>query len=106
MTIRYVVWKNITVDIGKERNRLEVYRDVLSLINDELVKRKAESIPIQYVSNMLDHEILKYLEVLEMKGFLHKTPLSLTQKGKQFLKDFNKIEVFLKEWNIYQDFES
>ncbi len=99
------MWKSITVDIGKEGNRLEIYHDILDLINKELVQRNVESIPIQYVNFMVDTKISKYFDILERKGLLQKTPLSLTKKGKLFLRDYNKIVTFLKQWNIYQDLE-
>lgn len=100
-----VLWKNIVVDIGRKGNRLEIYHDILSLINEELVKRNTEFIPIQYVSYMSDDMTSKYLDILERKGFLQKIPLSLTEKGKLFLRDYNKIVAFLKQWSIYQDLE-
>lgn len=100
-----VLWKNIVVDISRQGNKLEIYHDILSLINEELVKRNTEFIPIQFVSYMSDDMTSKYLDILERKGFLQKIPLSLTKKGKLFLRDYNKIVAFLKQWSIYQDLE-
>lgn len=99
------MWKNITVDISKQENRLEIYHNILSIINEELVKRSTESIPIQYVRSMSDDMISKWFDILERKGLLQKVPLSLTKKGKLFLRDYDKIVAFLKEWNIYQDLD-
>jgi predicted transcriptional regulator len=99
------MWKNITVDISKQANRLEIYHHILSIINEELVKRGTESIHIQYVRGMSDDMISKWFDILERKGLLQKAPLSLTKKGKLFLRDYDKIVAFLKEWNIYQDLD-
>lgn len=100
-----MLWKKITDDASKLNNRLEIYQNILSLINQELMKRHSKSISVRYVSGMSYDEISKYLEILEEKGFLQKIPLSLTSKGRLFLKNYNNIVAFLKRWNIYEELE-
>ena len=50
---------------------------------------------IQFLSNMSYDKINKYFDELENSKMIRKKPLVLTDKGKEFLIDYEKIHEFI-----------
>jgi predicted transcriptional regulator len=86
-----------------KRNKLEIYNDILTAISQELVNNGdgwAKPTRVQLKSNLAYDKLAKYLDELECKKLITQYPLSITERGKDFLQDYNRISDFLIETGI------
>jgi predicted transcriptional regulator len=86
---------------------MELYHDILKGILDELVdseigngNSKVKPTRVQLRSNLAYDKLVKYLNELESNKMIIKDPLQITPKGRDFLRDFNRIASFLMEMGI------
>ena len=85
---------------------MELYYDILKAISEELVEndeddeRKVKPTRIQLRSNLAYDKLVKYLNELENNKMIIKDPLGITPKGRDFLRDFDRIASFLIEMGI------
>lgn len=86
---------------------MELYHDILKSILDELVDNesgdgngKVKPTRVQLRSNLAYDKLAKYLNELENKKMIIKDPLQITPKGRDFLRDFDRIASFLIEMGI------
>lgn len=83
-----------------KRNKMEIYNDILSAIKQELNHGEARPTRIQSKSNLAYDRLTRYLDELETEGMITKKPLALTQKGRDFLQDYDRIKEFLEEIGV------
>ena len=83
-----------------KRNKLEIYNDILSSIKIELVEGEAKPTRIQSKSNLAYDKLTRYLGELEGKALITQEPLTLTEKGRDFLQDYDRIKGFLEEMGV------
>jgi len=86
---------------------MELYHDILKGILDELVDNdsgdgnsKVKPTRVQLRSNLAYNKLAKYLNKLENNKMIIKDPLQITPKGRDFLRDFDRIASFLIEMGI------
>ena len=86
---------------------MELYHDILKGILDELVDNesgdgngKIKPTRVQLRSNLAYDKLAKYLNELERNKLIIKDPLQITPKGRDFLRDFDRIASFLIEMGI------
>ena len=86
---------------------MELYHDILKAILDELVDNesvdgngKVKPTRVQLRSNLAYDKFAKYLNELENNKLIIKDPLQITPKGRDFLRDFERIASFLIEMGI------
>ena len=86
---------------------MELYYDILKGILDELVDNesgygnsKVKPTRVRLRSNLAYDKLAKYLNELESNKMIIKDPLQITPKGRDFLKDFDRIASFLIEMGI------
>ena len=89
-----------------KRNKLEIYNDILSAIKVESTttngddEAAAKPTRVQSLSNLAYDKLVRYLDELESKKMIVQNPLSITQKGYEFLQDYDRIRDFLATMNI------
>jgi predicted transcriptional regulator len=84
-----------------KRNKMEIYNDILSALKqEELSYREARPTRIQSKSNLAYDRLTRYLNELETQEMITNYPLTLTQKGRDFLQDYDRIKDFLEEMGI------
>ncbi len=83
-----------------KRNKLEIYNDVLSAIKIEVIKGDARTTRVQSLSNLAYDKLTRYLGELETKAMITTSPLRLTQKGRDFLQDYERIRDFMQEMGL------
>lgn len=85
-----------------KRNKLEIFNDILSAIKLELSEGDGEAKPtrIQSMSNLAYDKLTRYLGELEGRAMITQEPLSLTDKGRDFLEDYDRIKAFLEEMGV------
>jgi len=83
---------------------MELYHDILKAILEELVENdkdcKIKPTRVQLRSNLAYDKLVRYLDELENNKMIRQDPLQITQKGKDFLRDFDRIASFLIEMGI------
>lgn len=79
---------------------MEIYNDILSAIERELPNGGAKPTRIQSLSNLAYDKLIKYLNELESKKMIMQDPLRITEKGHDFLQDYDRIRDFVIEMGI------
>ena len=90
---------------------MEIYNDILSAIKAELTNGDARPTRVQTLSNLAYDKLVRYLNELEGKNMIAQNPLRITEKGYDFLEDYDRIKDFVNamgvkyfdipEWEIY-----
>ena len=73
---------------------MEIYNDILSAIKLELTSGEAKPTKVQSLSNLAYDKLARYLDELEGKKMIMQEPLVITEKGHDFLQDYNRIKDF------------
>ena len=79
---------------------MEIYNDILSAIAQELTNGEAKPTRIQTLSNLAYDKLVRYLDELEGKKMIMQNPLGITEKGRDFLQDYNRIKDFVFEMGV------
>jgi predicted transcriptional regulator len=83
-----------------KRNKMEIYNDILTAINQESCHGEARPTRIQAKSNLAYDKLMRYLVELEGLETITREPLVLTQRGLDFLQDYDRIKGFLEEMGV------
>jgi predicted transcriptional regulator len=79
---------------------MEIYNDILSAINLELTNGEAKPTRVQSLSNLAYDKLVRYLNELESKKMIMQDPLQITEKGQDFLQDYDRIRGFVLDMGI------
>lgn len=86
------------------RSKLELYNDILNAIVDEIANDDdgvAKPTRVQLHSNLAYDKLARYLDELENKKMILQSPLlMITEKGRDFLQDYDRISNFVLEMGI------
>lgn len=83
-----------------KRNKMEIYNDILSAISRELTNGEARPTRVQATSNLAYDKLVRYLNELEGKKMIMQNPLALTEKGRDFLQDYDRIRDFIVDMGV------
>lgn len=78
-----------------KRNKMEIYNDILSAITKELTDGEAKPTRVQILSNLAYDKLVRYLNELESKNMIMQDPLGITERGRDFLQDYDRIKDFV-----------
>ena len=79
---------------------MEIYNDILSAINLELTNGEAKPTRVQSLSNLAYDKLVRYLNELEGKKMIIQDPLQITEKGRDFLQDYDRIKGFVLDMGV------
>ncbi len=79
---------------------MEIYNDILSAINLELTNGEAKPTRVQTLSNLAYDKLVRYLNELEVKKMIMQDPLQITEKGRDFLQDYDRIKGFVLDMGL------
>ena len=65
---------------------------------NELTDGQAKPTRVQLYSNFSYDKLVRYLAELENKNLIIKDPLNITEKGRDFLQDYDRIANFVLKW--------
>jgi predicted transcriptional regulator len=83
------------------RDKLKIYGDLLSVLNSEDKTEKIVLSHIQTRINVPFDRLKKYIfELNELDLIQDEKSLKLTEKGKQYLKEYERILGFMKRMGI------
>jgi predicted transcriptional regulator len=83
-----------------KRNKMEIYNDILSAIKAELTSGEAKPTRVQTLSNLAYDKLARYLDELEGKEMIAQNPLRMTEKGHDFLQDYERIRDFIAAMGV------
>ena len=82
---------------------MELYNDILKAIVEEITNGDggvAKPTKVQLSSNLAYDKLTRYLDELENKKMILQGPLLITEKGRDFLQDYDRISNFILEMGI------
>ena len=79
---------------------MEIYNDILSAVNSELSNGEAKPTRVQILSNLAYDKLVRYLNELEGKKMIMQDPLQITEKGRDFLQDYDRIKGFVFDMGV------
>lgn len=79
---------------------MEIYNDILSAIKAELTNGEAKPTRVQTLSNLAYDKLVRYLDELENKEMIAQGPLRITDKGHDFLQDYDRIRDFVAAMGV------
>ncbi len=83
-----------------KRNKMEIYNDILRAIKIELTNGEARPTRVQSLSNLAYDKLVRYLDELEGKEMILQNPLTITEKGHDFLQDYDRIRDFVDAMGV------
>lgn len=93
--------------MNKKRTKLEVVKDILEVLREN---RNVKITHLIYKSNLSNNSIKRYLDELISSKLIafevneDKKIYKLTDKGCNFLNDFNKIKIFSDSYGLGEFF--
>jgi predicted transcriptional regulator len=79
---------------------MEIYNDILNAIKLESINGSAKPTRVQSLSNLAYDKLTRYLSELEGRKMIALNPLGITEKGRDFLQDYDRIKDFLQEMGM------
>ncbi len=92
----------------EKRHKLQLHYEILCAIDDSIINyRIVRPTNIQHISRLSYDKLINHLMDLEQKGMIHrdvenKRSITLTNKGKMFLKQYTKGEFVETESSQYK----
>ncbi len=85
----------------ERRTRIQLYFDIISAIfEEEMDNDNISPTRIQFKCNTSYDKLTKYLEEMKSKEIIDNDEIKVTEKGKQFHKDYSKINDLIQELSI------
>ena len=83
------------------RDKLKIYGDLLTVLNDESKNDRIVLTRVQVRINVPFDRLKKYISELKDLGLINdETSLGLSEKGKQYLREYEKILGFMKRMGL------
>ncbi|MBT0158718.1 hypothetical protein G4O51_01900 [Candidatus Bathyarchaeota archaeon A05DMB-2] len=83
------------------RDKLKIYGDLLLVLNDESKNGRIVLTRVQVKINVPFDRLKKYISELRELGLIEdETSLRLSEKGKQYLRDYGKVLDFMKRMGL------
>lgn len=80
---------------------MEIFNDILSGINIEsTANSEVKPTRVAHIANMSYDKLSRYLEELKDKQLIVNSPIILTEKGRKFLQDYEKIHDFITKMKL------
>jgi predicted transcriptional regulator len=80
-----------------KRTVIEIYYDILTGIEGERAAHILRKTKVQQNSNLSYDKFSRYLQDMAEKGLVNLEPLSITEKGREFLHDYHRIRAFMAQ---------
>ena len=83
------------------RDKLKIYGDILSILYREARAEKIVLTRVQLKTNLPFDRLKNYIAELKDLGLIRQEPnLRLTEKGKQYLTEYEKVLEFMKRMGL------
>jgi predicted transcriptional regulator len=83
------------------RDKLKIYGDILSVLQQQPKAEKIVLTRVQVQANVAFDRLKNYIADLKDLGLIEdETTLKLTEKGKQYVKDYENVVEFMKRMGL------
>jgi predicted transcriptional regulator len=82
------------------RSKMEIYFDIIVAIKEEQTNGEVKPTRIQFQSNLSYDNLLSHMDELEKIKMINKNPIAVTEKGKAFIQDYDKIRKYMNELGL------
>lgn len=83
------------------RDKLKIYNDLLTVLNEEAKKEKIILSWVQVKTNLPFDRLKKNVQELIQIGLIEdEVSLKLTEKGREYIKEYKKVMEFIKRMGI------
>jgi predicted transcriptional regulator len=82
------------------RDKMRIYYDVLYAIESDRKEKKLVLTRIQEKANIPFDRLKTYLKELTELGLIQDDPLQLTEKGQQYMIEYEKVQDFMKRMGL------
>jgi len=83
------------------RDKLKIYGDILSVLQQQPKAEKIVLTRVQVQGNVAFERLKNYIADLKDLGLIEdETTLKLTEKGKQYVKDYENVVEFMKRMGL------
>lgn len=82
------------------RDRLKIYGDLLTILSEEATKEKIVLTAVQMRLNVPFDRLKKYISELYNLGLIEEASLKLTEKGKKYISEYEKILDFMEQMGM------
>jgi predicted transcriptional regulator len=83
------------------RDKLKIYGDLLSILSDECKTEKIVLTKVQLQINVPFDRLKNYIADLKELGLIQdEVSLRLTEKGKEYLRDYERVLDFMKRMGL------
>ena len=87
--------------VKERRSKIQLYFDIVSaIVEDSQNNDSVSPTRIQFKCNTSYDKLTKYLEEMKDKEIIDSNEIKVTDKGKQFHKDYSKINELIHELSI------
>ena len=87
--------------VKERRSKIQLYFDIVSaIVQDSQNNDFVSPTRIQFKCNTSYDKLTKYLEEMKNKEIISSNEIKVTEKGKQFHKDYSKINDLIQELSI------
>ena len=85
----------------ERRDRMKIYRDILSILYHETKKEKVVLTHVQLKTNVPYDRLKKYIDELKELGLIQdELSLQLTEKGQQYLREYQTVLDFMERMGL------
>jgi predicted transcriptional regulator len=84
----------------RRRDKLKIYGDLLTVLNDQSETKKIVLSQVQLRINVPFDRLKKYLSELTDLGLIENISFKLTEKGEQYLMEYERILEFMKNMGL------
>ena len=82
------------------RDKLKIYGDLLMILNDQSKTEKIILTQVQVRMGVPFDRLKNYISELSELDLIEEISLKLTEKGKQYLREYEKVLEFMKRMGI------
>ena len=84
----------------EKRTKLEIFYYILTAIQNEASSGEVKPTRVQQRCNLSFDKFSRYLEALRNEDLIHDSSITITEKGKKLLQDYDKIKDFLNKMKL------
>lgn len=92
---------SINISSKEKRNKIELYYAVLNAIRQDLdSNQSAKPTRIQFLVGTSYDKLMTYFDDLEARKLVTLNPIVITEKGKKFLQEYDKVDRTIKKLGL------
>ncbi|NDF29276.1 MAG: transcriptional regulator [Nitrososphaeria archaeon] len=92
---------SLKMNSKEKRSKMELYYAVLNAIREDITNNQSvRPTRIQFLIGTSYDKLMTYFDDLEDKKLIKTNPITMTEKGKKFLQEYDKINETVKKLGL------